>query len=85
MFTVSAPAAAQEDERALDLKAFGAAYGLTPREQEVLELWARGSQLDYVAEQLGVSKNTAKTHVAHIYRKAGVSTREELLRLVRQP
>ena len=85
MFTVSAPAAAQEDERALDLKAFGAAYGLTPREQEVLELWARGSQLDYVAEQLGVSKNTAKTHVAHIYRKVGVSTREELLGLVRRP
>ena len=85
VFTVNAPEAARGDEPSLDLQSFGAAYGLTPREQEVLELWALGGQLDSVAEQLGVSKNTAKTHVAHIYRKVGVSTREELLGLVRRP
>lgn len=84
VFTVDAPEPVRGDERALDLESFGAAYGLTPREQEVLELWVFGSQLDSVAEQLGVSKNTAKTHVAHIYRKAGVSTREELFGLVRR-
>lgn len=85
VFTVDAPEAAGYDDGALDLGSFGAAYGLTPREQEVLELWVPGNQLDYVAQELGVSKNTAKTHVQHIYRKAGVSTREELLALVRRP
>ncbi len=83
-FTVDAPEPSRIDEGAFDLRSFGAAYGLTPREQEVLELWVPGNQLDYVAEQLSVSKNTAKTHVTHIYRKAGVSTREELLGLLRR-
>ncbi len=83
-FTVDAPEPAHIDEGAFDLHSFGSTYGLTPREQEVLELWVPGNQLDYVAEQLSVSKNTAKTHVAHIYRKAGVSTREELLGLLRR-
>ena len=49
------------------------------REEDVLELWATGHQIDYVAEHLCISRNTAKTHVRHIYAKAGVTSREELL------
>lgn len=66
------------------LNAFADAYGLSPREREVLELWIAGNRIDQVAEQLCVSKNTAKTHVTHIYRKTGTANREELLALVRR-
>lgn len=66
------------------LSAFADAYGLSAREREVLELWIEGNHIDQVAEQLSVSKNTAKTHVTHIYRKTGAANREELLELVQR-
>jgi HD-GYP domain-containing protein (c-di-GMP phosphodiesterase class II) len=49
--------------------------GLTRREVEVLRLLARGRSLKQIAEQLVISPSTAHTHAAHIYEKAGISTR----------
>lgn len=49
--------------------------GLTAREVEVLVLIARGSATNEVAEQLGVSRKTAATHVERIYMKTGASSR----------
>lgn len=49
--------------------------GLTRREVEVLQLLARGQSLKQIAEQLVISPSTAHTHAAHIYEKAGISTR----------
>lgn len=49
--------------------------GLTRREVQVLRLLARGRTLKEIAEQLVISPSTAHTHAAHIYQKAGVSTR----------
>lgn len=49
--------------------------GLTKREVDVLRLLARGRTLKEIAEALVISPSTAHTHAAHIYRKAGVSTR----------
>jgi len=49
--------------------------GLTRREIEVLQLLARGQTLKQIAEQLVISPSTAHTHAAHIYEKAGISTR----------
>jgi ATP/maltotriose-dependent transcriptional regulator MalT len=48
---------------------------LTPREVEVLRLVAAGATNRAIAEQLVFSKNTAKTHVYHIFQKLGVSSR----------
>lgn len=48
---------------------------LSPREQEVLELLARGRRNKEIAAQLGVSVGTVKTHLRHIYRKLTVSDR----------
>ncbi len=42
---------------------------LTPREQEVLGLLARGQSNPQICEQLVISEATAKTHVAHILLK----------------
>lgn len=49
--------------------------GLTAREVEVLQLLARGQSLKQIAEQLVISPSTAHTHSAHVYEKAGISTR----------
>lgn len=55
---------------------------LSPKERLVLRLLVDGAGRDQVADQLGVSVNTVKTHVRHLYAKLGVGNRAELLRLV---
>ncbi|UUT34916.1 helix-turn-helix transcriptional regulator [Microbacterium elymi] len=54
-----------------------AAWELRPRELEVLQLLATGRRNRAIAEELGISENTVKFHVAGIYRKLGVSSRAE--------
>ncbi|SFR03485.1 HD domain-containing protein [Lentzea waywayandensis] len=49
--------------------------GLTPREVEVLILISRGVQTGEVADQLGISRKTAGTHIERIYTKTGASSR----------
>jgi len=49
--------------------------GLTPREIEVLGLIARGAATGDVADQLGISRKTAGTHIERIYAKTGASSR----------
>ena len=48
---------------------------LTAREQDVLELIARGFSNGEIAEELVVSMETVRTHVKHIYAKCGLSGR----------
>jgi two-component system, NarL family, nitrate/nitrite response regulator NarL len=47
---------------------------LTPRERQVLEHVARGATVNRVALELGMSRSTVKTHLAHLYDKFGVSS-----------
>lgn len=67
---------AQEEDPAA---AFARAVGLTARETEILSLLARGRTLPYIADELFVTTGTVKTHVRHIYEKALVNNRQELL------
>jgi DNA-binding CsgD family transcriptional regulator len=53
-------------------------HGLTPREQEVLELVARGLGDAAIAETLVISRRTAEHHVAAILGKVGVRSRRDL-------
>lgn len=54
-------------------------WGLTARETQVLELIVQGRNEPYMSEHLCISRATVKTHVNHIYKKAGVLSRQELL------
>ena len=51
--------------------------GLTPREAEVLALIAEGLTNTEIAERLVVSAATVKSHVNHIFAKAGVRDRAQ--------
>lgn len=76
-----APALA--DAGRADLEAFSDRYGLTKREHEVLALLAEGRNEPYVEGALGISRTTVKTHITHIYRKVGVSSRQQLIDVLR--
>lgn len=52
--------------------------GLSPREAQVALLLVQRMPYRQIAGRLFVSENTVKTHARNIYKKAGVSSREEL-------
>ena len=56
------------------------AGGLSERETEVLVLAARGLSNRLIAAELHISEATAKRHLANIYQKVGVRSRNEMVR-----
>jgi DNA-binding NarL/FixJ family response regulator len=56
------------------------ATGLTPRQLEVLRLVAQGLRNAEIADQLTISEQTVKTHVAHLLEKLGVTSRLQAAR-----
>lgn len=57
-------------------------HGLSQREGEVLTLLAAGRSAPYIQDELVISQSTVKTHTRNIYRKVGVSNKQELIDLV---
>jgi PAS domain S-box-containing protein len=56
---------------------------LTDRELVVLQWLATPMTLGLIASELGVSRNTVKTHVAHIHQKLGVTRRNDAVECAR--
>jgi DNA-binding NarL/FixJ family response regulator len=56
---------------------------LTVRELEVVDLLGSGASNTDIAEALGISYHTARTHVAHVLAKLGVSHRYAVVALAR--
>lgn len=56
---------------------------LSRREAEVLQLLLSNLSNKEIADKLCVSLSTLKTHINHIYHKAGVKTRKQLTQLLR--
>ena len=50
---------------------------LTPRERQVLALLTEGATSERIADRLGISRNTVRTHIQNIRTKLGVTTRLE--------
>lgn len=73
------PSARDEAQEEDPAAVFARAVGLTAREAEILGLLVRGRTLPYIANELFVTTGTVKTHVRHIYEKALVNNRQELL------
>lgn len=57
-------------------------FGLTPREAEVLRLVAQGRRAPEMVEVMGVSMDTVRTHLKHLYTKAGAHSYAEVLAMV---
>lgn len=63
-------------------EAIGDEYKLSPREIEVLKELSYGHASSYVAKVLCISNNTARSHMKNIYKKLGISSREELIKVI---
>ena len=70
-------------ERIDPCERLAAEHHLTPRETEILSYLAQGHNGSYISNALFISPNTARTHIHNIYRKLGVSSREEILQLTK--
>ena len=51
------------------------ATGITPRETEILALVAVGAKNEEIADKLGISPHTVKTHIYNMCKKIGVPNR----------
>lgn len=52
---------------------------LSPREQEILRLLARGRLYKEISDELGIREGTVKVHIHNIYRKLHVSNSREAI------
>lgn len=58
--------------------------GLTDREQVTLEYLAMGYTMPHIAETVGVSQNTVRSHAKAIYRKLDCHSKQELIGMVEE-
>ena len=84
-FDVLADAAAAPDPMAAAVGRMSEAYGLSARETEVLSCLAAGRNAEYVSRTLGIAPSTAKSHIAHIYRKTGFNSQQRLMDALAEP
>ena len=54
---------------------------VTPRELSALRLMADGKSNKEIANTLGISERTVKTHLGHLFEKLGVTSRTEALKV----
>ena len=57
-------------------------FDLTRREEEVLALLLKGCTRSGIARELFVSGDTVKTHIRNLYRKTGVTGKDELVQAI---
>lgn len=62
-------------------KIFMAAFGLTRRQAELLNVLRRVDALDEAATLVAISRNTARVFLAQIFERTGIRRKADLLRL----
>ncbi|MXQ09174.1 LuxR family transcriptional regulator [Alphaproteobacteria bacterium GH1-50] len=70
------------DQLARRLAAAAAIFGLSETQVHVAREIANGHPLPRVAERLGISANTVRTHLTRIFEKTGVNAQPALVRLL---
>lgn len=58
------------------------AYGLSPREEEIMVLVMKGRSNPRIQETLGLTAGTVNSHLSHLYRKLNVHDKQSLIDLV---
>jgi DNA-binding CsgD family transcriptional regulator len=56
------------------------AYGLSPREEEVVKLVVRGHSTTHISRTLFISEHTVQNHLRSVFEKVGVRSRGELVK-----
>ncbi|OUO92146.1 helix-turn-helix transcriptional regulator [Gordonibacter sp. An230] len=57
-------------------------YGLSPKETEIMVLFAKGRSSTRIQEELYLSRGTVTTHLRHIYQKMDVHSKQEFLDVI---
>jgi DNA-binding NarL/FixJ family response regulator len=60
------------------------AFGITPREHEILTLIAAGLSNREIAEKLFLSENTVKTHSSRLFEKLNARRRTQAVQIAKQ-
>lgn len=71
-----------QQRRAVPKYILGELFGFTPAESSLALLLANGLTLDEASAELGISRNTAKSHLSAIFAKAGVTRQTKLVQLI---
>lgn len=58
------------------------AFGLSPRERQIVRLIAEGRDTRGITQSLGISRHTVQEHVTSILSKTGVASRHQLMALL---
>jgi DNA-binding CsgD family transcriptional regulator len=70
---------ARDELSRIGLRRAKATTGLTPAQTRVAELVAAGSTNAEIARELHMSLRTVQSHLSHVYREHGVSSRSQLI------
>lgn len=73
-----------QDIRPEAVKRITEQFGLTEREAEIFDLYAKGRNSAYICQICFISKNTVDTHLRHIYEKTDIRTKQGLIDLVEE-
>jgi|GEM_PF-1677901 len=66
----------------IDAQSLTSFFGLSPREAELARHLAAGQSLRSASQAIGISYNTARVHLHHIFLKTGVTDQNNLIRLL---
>lgn len=70
--------------RAATCESLALEHDLTEREHDVLTWLSKGQSVADIACALGISENTAKTHIKNVYRKLGVHSKQDIIEMCRE-
>lgn len=68
-----------KDRQNVDTQSLWKDYNLTTREKEIADMLCQGLNAARISSLLYISESTTYKHIAHIYKKVGVSSHQELI------